>query len=164
MQRVSYTQLELNPFTVFSEDAFLLTAGVPSSWNTMTAGWGGFGTLYEKPVAYVFVRESRYTYSFMEKNSFFTLSFFPREMKAALDFCGTHSGREHDKAKEAGLTPLPIDGSVAFEEANLVITCQKIMAVPLSEEHVIDGHILKSYPQGDWHKMFIGRVEGVYIP
>ena len=163
MQKVDYSQLELNPFLVFSEDTFLLSAGEPDDWNTMTAGWGGFGSLFGGPVAYVFVRKSRYTFSFMERYPSFSLSFFPHEMKVALDYCGSHSGRDCDKSEGAGITPFQIDGTVAFEEANLIMTCRKILSAPLSEETMIDSSLLKFYPHGDWHRMFIGAIEGVYI-
>ena len=81
MQKIGFDQLELNPFTVIGSDNFLLTAGGMSDWNTMTAGWGGLGYLWGAPVAYVFVREERYTLQFMERCGVFTLSFFPPEMK-----------------------------------------------------------------------------------
>ena len=51
MQKVDYSQLELNPFLVFSEDTFLLSAGENDDWNTMTAGWGGFGSVFGVPAA-----------------------------------------------------------------------------------------------------------------
>lgn len=164
MQKVDYSQLELNPFLVFSEDTFLLSAGENDDWNTMTAGWGGFGSVFGVPAAYVFVRKSRYTHSFIERYPMFSLSFFPNEMKIALDYCGSHSGREGNKAAEAGITPFAIDGTVAFEEANLIMTCRKMLSVPITEETMIDASLLKFYPHGDWHQMFIGAIEGVYIP
>ena len=37
---------------------------------------------------------------FMEQNDCFSVSFFEESQRAALQFCGTHSGRDYDKAKE----------------------------------------------------------------
>ena len=162
MQKVDYRQLELNPFTVIGEESFLLTAGRPDSWNTMTAGWGGFGYLWQQPVVFVFVRESRYTFSFLRDCPSFTLSFFSPEYREALEYCGSHSGKDGDKAGKAGVTPVDIDGFVAFEEANMIITCTRLASVKL-DGTVIDESLSDLYPQGDWHHMFIGRVEGVYI-
>ena len=85
MQRIDISQLEFNPFTVIGEENFLLTAGTMSDWNTMTAGWGGLGYLWNDPVAFVFVRQERYTLSFLERMGNFTLSFFPPEMKNRSD-------------------------------------------------------------------------------
>ena len=68
MQRIDYTQLELNPFSMIGSESFLLTAGTMNDWNTMTAGWGGLGYIWEEPAAFVFVRESRFTYSFIDRH------------------------------------------------------------------------------------------------
>ncbi len=163
MQKIGFEQLELNPFTVIGNDNFLLTAGNGTDWNTMTAGWGGLGYLWNDPVAFVFVRKERYTLQFMERFDIFSLSFFPPEKKSVLDFCGTTSGRDTDKAKGAGITPVNIDGCIAFDEANLVITCQKIAETVLDPSTLIDADIKSLYPQEDWHRMFIGRILGVYI-
>ena len=86
MRKVGFDQLELNPFTVIGEDTFLLTAGSSERWNTMTAGWGGLGYLWNEAVAYVFVRQSRYTYGLMESSRMFSLSFFPPELKGVLPY------------------------------------------------------------------------------
>ena len=93
----------------------------------------------------------------------FSLSFFPPELKGVLDYCGSHSGADTDKAKGAGITPMGLDGTVAFEEANLVMTCTKLSHVLLDDKCLIDESIAKLYPHGDWHHMYIGRIEGVYV-
>jgi len=36
---------------------------------------------------------------------------------------GAKSGRDYDKAKECNLSAVELGGSVAFEEANLIIAC-----------------------------------------
>ena len=139
MQKIGFDQLELNPFTVIGNDNFLLTAGGGSDWNTMTAGWGGFGYIWNDPVAFVFVRKERYTLQVLERSDLFTLSFFPPERKGVLDFCGTTS------------------------EANLIMTCRKIAESVMDESTLIDSGLKALYPQEDWHRMFIGRILGVYI-
>lgn len=54
---------------------------------------------------------------------------FDEKYRPALNFCGSHSGRDCDKAAETGLTPFVIaSGSVAFEEACLVFDCKKLFA------------------------------------
>ena len=164
MQKIDFRQLELNPFTVIGEDSFLLTAGSYDTWNTMTAGWGGLGYLWNQPAAFVFVRESRYTLGFLERSGMFSLSFFPPQLKGVLDYCGTHTGADTDKAKGAGITPTGLDGTVAFEEAHLIMTCRKAAHVVLDAGTLIDESISKLYPHGDWHHMYAGFIEGVYIP
>ncbi len=60
--------LELNPFTKIGKEWMLITAGNKEKANTMTASWGGLGVMWGKNVAYVFVRDSRYTKEFIDAN------------------------------------------------------------------------------------------------
>ena len=41
--------------SVFDKKWALLTAGDEAGFNTMTISWGGLGTLWNKPVATVFI-------------------------------------------------------------------------------------------------------------
>ena len=163
MKEINIKELKESIVSLFDDRWALITAGTEESWNTMTAGWGGLGYIWGKNAVYVFVRESRYTLEFLDKCDEFSLSFFPNEYKNALTICGTKSGRDIDKAKEAGITPIEIDGTVAFEEANLVFTCKKLSKTLVAKDGIIDPAPLKYYPQGDWHYMFVGEIKGVYI-
>ena len=78
----------LDIFTQFDKKWALVTAGNQDSFNTMTISWGGMGTIWNKPVATVYVRTSRYTHEFMDNNDYFTVSFFPEEYKQTLGILG----------------------------------------------------------------------------
>ena len=84
-------------------------------FNTMTASWGGLGVLWERKVATCYIRPTRHTFSFVEQAGHFTLSFFAEEHRKALQYCGTHSGRNTDKVKGAGLTPVTENGIIYFD-------------------------------------------------
>ena len=71
----------------------------------------------ENQTATAYIRDSRYTKEFVDREDYFTLAFFGEEHREALNLCGRVSGRDEDKIKEAGLTPYYVDGTVAFEEA-----------------------------------------------
>ncbi|MEN6327769.1 MAG: flavin reductase family protein, partial [Syntrophomonas sp.] len=61
--------------------------------NTMTIGWGAIGFMWQKPVAVVLVRYSRYTYELLQKAQEFTLSIpLDSEMKKPLAIAGSSSG------------------------------------------------------------------------
>lgn len=140
----------------------LVTAGNIDSYNTMTASWGGLGVLWGKDIAFCVIRPGRYTYEFMEKADTFTLSFFGNEYKKALSFCGSHSGRDCDKAKETGLTPVESEnGSVYFGEARLVLECKKIYFDDINPENFIDPDIDSNYPKKDYHRMYVGEIVNV---
>jgi len=150
-------------FKLIAEDWFLLTAGTAANgYNTMTASWGGMGQLWHKRVAFVFVRPQRHTWKFMENNELFTMSFFPEEHRDALKYCGSHSGRDTDKAGETGLTPFePSDGSIAFEEAKLILECRKLYFGDFQPERFLDDKIDGLYPEKGYHRMYIGEIEKV---
>ena len=149
-----------NPFKLFGSDWGLVTAGTQEGFNTMTVSWGGLGLMWTKPVAFTFIRPSRYTYEFLERGDMFTICFFVEQYREALSFCGSKSGRNVDKVAETGLTPVfTEDGIPYFEEARLVLVCKKLYAQMLNEESVLGGDaVLKNYNGDDYHKMYISDI------
>jgi len=152
-----------NTFKLIENDWFLITAGSKEHFNTMTANWGGFGFLWHKKVCFIFVRPTRYTFEFTEDNEFFTLSFFDEAYREALDFCGSHSGKDIDKAEKCGLSVIQMpDYGIAFNEARIIFACKKIYQQDIDPENFIDRTIDKNYPKKDYHRMYIGEIIKVY--
>ena len=111
----------LDIFTQFDKKWALVTAGNADSFNTMTISWGGMGTIWNKPVATVYVRTSRFTHEFIDNNDYFTISFFPEEYKGILGVLGSKSGREMDKMHASGLTPVQVENGITFKEAETTL-------------------------------------------
>ncbi|MDR0761959.1 MAG: hypothetical protein LBF13_02785 [Campylobacteraceae bacterium] len=147
-----------------SKEWMLITAGNKDDYNTMTASWGGIGYLWERSVAFIFVRPTRYTYDFMEKNVRFTLTFFDKSLKNRVHkICGSKSGRNIDKAKEAEISPIYFDNdTISFEEAKEIIICKKIYIGDFMPENFIDKSINNLYPAKDYHRIYIGEIEKFY--
>ncbi len=160
---IPFDQLNLNVFQ-FWKDSLLLTAGEnqPGKFNTMTIGWGSLGVIWGFPMALVMVRPSRYTYEFMEKSTSFTITAFEPRYQEVLSLMGTRSGRDLDKVAASGLTPVPSTKIPApgFAEARLILECEKIynddLVVTALEESA-----LKHYRDGDFHRIYLGRVVAV---
>ena len=152
-----------NVFKLLDKDWMLVTAGTLDHYNTMTASWGHMGIMWNLPVAIAWIRPQRYTFQFTERYSHYTLSFFTEEYRKALQFCGTKSGRDYDKAKETGLTPAATEnGNVFFQEARLVMECRKLYAGDLKEENFIVPQLAtKHYPTKDFHRFYMGEVQKV---
>jgi flavin reductase (DIM6/NTAB) family NADH-FMN oxidoreductase RutF len=137
-------------------------------WNTMTASWGGLGVLWGRNVAFMFIRPSRRTFSFANDNGLFTLSFFEESYREALNFIGSKSGRDYDKAAETGLNPLVFDhsiaggkaeGAIGFKEAKETIVCRKLYTHDFDPQKFLDApSIEKSYNGRDYHRMYIGEI------
>jgi flavin reductase (DIM6/NTAB) family NADH-FMN oxidoreductase RutF len=152
-----------NPFKLIDKEWMLITAGGINSFNTMTASWGGFGILWNKPVVFCFVRPVRHTYQFMEKSDYFTTSFFTAEYREALNFCGKYSGRDVDKIKATGLTPIASPkGGVYFDEARLVLECRKLYFSDIDPKHFLLPQINRNYPNADYHRMYIGDITNCF--
>lgn len=152
-------QITDSVFNLLAKDWMLITAGDKDKFNMMTASWGGFGVLWNKKIAWCVVRPQRYTYEFMESANVFTLSFFEEKYRKALELCGTRSGRDIDKMKAAGLTPLFTDlNGVCFSEARLVLECRKIYFQDIDPKHFLDASIDANYPQKDYHRMYLGEI------
>ena len=146
-----------NSFKLMGKDWTLITAKAGNKINTMTASWGGFGYLWNKNVAFIYVRPQRYTYEFIENSNYFTLSFFDEEHRQKLNYLGKNSGRDVDKIKESGLTPLHEKELAYFREAKLVLVCKKIFRQELDPKGFIDAEIDEFY-KNDYHTMYIGEI------
>lgn len=162
MKKIDILNLNCNPFKMIGRDWLLITSGDVNGYNTMTASWGGLGVLWNKNTATIYIRPQRYTKEFVDKNELFTLSFFDEKYRPALNFCGTKSGRDYDKAKETGLTPVEIDGSATFSQAKLVLVCKKLYADEIKPEKFIDKSIEANYALKDYHTMYIAEIVAAY--
>lgn len=144
---------------MISDDWALLTAGNESGFNTMTVSWGGIGELWGKDVAFIFVRPQRYTKEFIDRKKMMTLSFFSGEYKKELGFCGKKSGRDCDKMKETGFTPVFSDGTTYIKEASHVLILKTLAVTDITPDSFLDKTIDEScYPNKDYHKVYIAEI------
>ena len=162
MKEISIKSLKENPIKLIDEDWGLVCACDGGEWNGMTVSWGGIGELWSKEVVMTFIRPQRYTKQLMDKSGYFTLSFFDADKKDALKICGSKSGRDCDKMKLAGLTPV-YDGEAVYPaEAKLVLLCRKIAVQKMDNSGFIDKSIEENYPREDYHFVYIGEVEKIF--
>ncbi len=159
---IGIEELRLSVFRLIGSEWMLVTAGTLDSWNTMTAAWGGLGVVWNKNVSFCFIRNTRLTYEFMNSHDVYTLSFFDESFKEALDYCGSHSGRDVDKAAETGLIPVPVDGSIAFDQARLIMVCRKLYFQDLVPANFVDPEIHTHYSKQDYHRMYVGEITTCY--
>ena len=161
-RKVNPDQIPGNAVKLIS-DAFIITAGNDELFNPMAGGWGGLGNLFNRPVAYCFIDPSRYTYGIMQKNDTYTLSFYTPAYQDAIQYVGTHSGRDGNKVAGSKLTPITTpSGSKAFAEAWLIIECKKIATQLLTPSSVTDAAVKAQYPNKQT-EMFVGEIIGVWM-
>lgn len=163
-QKLDVYALRDNPFKLLAQDWMLVTAGPPDHFNTMTASWGSLGVLWNKPVAFIFIRPQRHTLAFVADNADFTLTFFDEKYRTALQFCGSRSGRDYDKPAETGLSPIITPrGNTSFYQARMFMECRKLYSGKLLEEAFNDRELIPEiYPNKDFHHLFIGEITDCY--
>lgn len=115
--------------------------------NMITIAWTGT-VCTNPPMLYISVRPERYSYDMIKSTGEFVVNLTTRDLAKATDYCGVKSGRDVDKWKETGLTP------VKAEHVN----------VPLIEESPvnIECRVRKIEELGS-HHMFIADVVGVDV-
>lgn len=153
-----------NFIKMVSEDWMLVTAGNKEKFNMMTASWGGIGVLYNKPVAICYINPARYTYQIIENSDTFTLSFYTEVYRDALNYCGSKSGRDEDKVKGSGLTPIELEGgAMAFGEAWMIIECKKLVSQSISLDAIDNEQERAKRATTPMHKMYIGEIVNVWV-
>lgn len=111
---------------IYPLPAVLVTCGAsPADWNMITVAWTG--TVCSDPaMCYISVRKERHSYQLLLDNMEFTINLTTKDMARATDWAGVRSGRDYDKWKETGLTPIPGEkvASPTIEQSPLSIECR----------------------------------------
>ena len=160
-QIVGYRDYIAQAVSAFDENRVLLvTQGKEGLPNVMAIGWGTIGIVWRKPAFCVLVRPSRYTYKLIHETGEFTVNVVPPQLKEVVEYCGTVSGRDHDKFKEKQLTAIrsakvkvPI-----IKECILHFECQVLARNDLIPPEMADPIKSRFYPKGDFHRIFFGEI------
>lgn len=115
--------------------------------NIITISWIGIVNS-EPPMLSISIQPKRFSFNMVKESGQFVVNLTSERNLHAADFCGNRSGRDHDKFKELGLTPLP---------------AQKIKA-PLIKECPINLEcIVRNSIHLGTHEMFIAEIVTVHI-
>ena len=145
-------------------------------FNSMVIGWGHLGIIWGEETFTVYVREGRYTRGQLDKTREFTLS-VPLEKPDPVigRVCGHMSGRNVDKASEAGLTLADAEKihTPAVKEYPLTIECRVLYSQKQDLSAIPEDIRRSSYPQDvdssnplanrDAHIAYIGKIVDAYI-
>jgi flavin reductase (DIM6/NTAB) family NADH-FMN oxidoreductase RutF len=143
-----------------------LTVKSGENLNTMTIGWGNIGIIWGKPIFMVAIRPSRYTYNLLEKAKDFTISIpIEKDLKKALSYCGTYSGRDVNKFKECNL--IIKNGrkvsSPIIENCNLHYECKIVYKQSIKPERLNKDIKDKHYKNNDFHILYFGEIVDCYL-
>jgi len=147
-----------------SPGLLLASADAAGKPNTMAIGWGTIGIIWGKPIYCVLVRPSRFTFGLMEETNDYTVNVPYPDMADIVEYCGTVSGRDHDKFAEKGLTAVqgrkvksPIIEECAIHYECKVVHKNKVVPAELTQE-ILDS----AYPSGDFHTVYFGEIVAAY--
>lgn len=166
IKEVSFAQYLPQMIEQLPQGAFL-TSAPEGRLNTMTIGWGNVGIIWSIPVFSVAVRYSRHTYSLLEDSDQFTVSVpLGQDMRDALMFCGTKSGRDYDKFKECNLIVQP--GQVL--KTPVIGQCKLHYECSIVYKQAMEPGLLQSELRNrfysdnhDYHVLYYGKIVAAYV-
>lgn len=161
-QEISAKNMEGNVMKMIADEWMLVAAGDETKCNMMTASWGFMGEMWGKECAMIVIRPTRYTYDFLENSDYFSLSFYGGR-RDIYKICGSTSGRDVDKIKETGLTPVFANHTVYFEEARLVVICKKLYAQDLDPACIVNDDGISKWYNNDYHRAYWGAIQTVLV-
>ena len=145
-------------------------------FNSMVIGWGHLGRLWNLPTFAVYVREGRYTKGQLDKTGEFTISVPEGAPDAEINrVCGSLSGRNIDKEKEAKLTlvegsqvkvpgvkeyPITLECKVLYKQEQVLAEIPEDLRTTFYPQDVDGTHPMANR---DAHTMYVGQIVDAYI-
>jgi len=125
----------------------LVSCGNMENSNILTIAWTGIINS-EPPLIYISIRPTRYSYSIIKGNKEFVINLPEEKLVWAIDFCGTKSGKNVDKFKQAKLTKV----------ASKMLKAPMIKECPVNIECKV-----KNIEELGSHHMFIGEIVNINV-
>ena len=162
MKNVDYMAVAEKAMAKIKKGVFL-TVKAGDRLNTMTIGWATIGFCWQKPIFMVMVRDSRHTFTIIEDAADFTVSIPALDMKNAVMYCGTKSGRNVDKFKELGLVIKKAQQTTSpiIDVPGLHFECRIVHKSAMDPKFLDDGY-QSFYPEKDYHTLYFGEILECY--
>lgn len=136
----------LNPETSMGAvPVVMVSCGDEKESNITTIAWTGILNS-EPPLVYVSIRPTRKSYHIIKEKKEFVMNIPDENLVWETDFCGTKSGKEIDKFKEANLTKEKCENvsAPAIKECPIQLECKLVEIKHLGS-----------------HDMFIAEIVGI---
>ena len=135
-------------------------------YNIITIAWAGT-VCTNPPMVSISVRPERYSYPILKDTGEFVINLTTRRLTFATDYCGVKSGRDVDKFKELGLTPVAASKVKApmIQESPVNLECRVRQVLPLGSHdmflsEVVAVHADESYMDEN-HKFHLELAEPI---
>lgn len=134
-------------------------------FNSMVIAWGHLGIVWSLETFVIYVKNTRYTKSQLDKTKEFTLS-IPVDSeidKEVFNIFGTMSGRDIEKEKYVTLNKARTINTPGIKEYPLTIECQIIYSQDQVVSNIPENIVNSHYKDGSYHTMYIGKIVDAYI-
>lgn len=111
--------------------------------NIITISWTGI--VNSTPLMiYIAVQTKRHSYPMLKESMEFVINIPSEDLWQKSDYCGFVSGRNVDKFKETGLTPIPagLVQAPLIKECPVNIECKVTQIIPLPSNHVFIAEVI----------------------
>ncbi|MBS7642657.1 MAG: flavin reductase family protein [Candidatus Bathyarchaeia archaeon] len=150
---------------LYGEGLLLGSVSKGGAYNLMTIGWGFLGIIWRKPCFIVAVRPSRYTHRLIEETNVFTVNVLPKGMEHIASYCGSVSGREHDKLSELKIKAsrgVKVDAPV-IHGCPIVYECIVRYRFKLDRDKIPRDVMVIAYPSDDFHTLYLGEIVYMHV-
>lgn len=137
-------------------------------FNSMVIGWGSLGIIWGRKVFNIYVKQSRYTKSQLDRTGEFTISVpLTTADPEIIRVCGTMSGRDINKADYLTLEQPETNNTPGVREFPLTIECRIIY----THDQVLDNIPKQAFDRyygndtiaNNFHTEYIGEIVDAYI-
>lgn len=134
--------------------------------NIITIAWAGT-VCTNPPMVSISVRPERYSYGLLKETGEFVINLTTRELAYATDYCGVKSGREVDKFRKLGLTPVPGSSVAApmIGESPVNLECRVRQVLSLGSHDMFLAEVVAVHAEqrymDDQHKFHLEQAEPI---
>lgn len=134
--------------------------------NIITIAWAGT-ICTNPPMVSISVRSERYSYPILKETGEFVINLTTKELAYATDYCGIKSGRDVDKFREMGLTPLQGEQVKAplIGESPVNIECRVRQIMPLGSHDMFIADVVAVHADEKYmdenHKFHLEKAEPI---
>jgi flavin reductase (DIM6/NTAB) family NADH-FMN oxidoreductase RutF len=129
---------------IYPLPAVMVSCGaVREEFNIITVSWTGT-ICTNPPMCYISLRPERHSYGIIKRTGEFVINLTTRDLAFAADWCGVKSGRDFNKFKETGLTPVMATSVRApmIAESPVSIECRVTEIKELGSHHMFISEVV----------------------
>lgn len=163
-RKVNYNEDSKVGLDILSK-GILLTTKVSDEVNSMTVSWGNIGRMWNRPVFMVMVRKERHTYNLIEKSGEFTVSIPYEDMKEAVAFLGSKSGRDMNKleALNIGTVKGEVINTPVLDIKGLHYECKVVYKTEMTDKDLDVNIEERWYSKESHHTLYFGEIVASYV-